>query len=617
VNLRKPVLLDYVSAGVLTALFCLISYSAGSPEYRGLFVVSVLGTGPVLVLLWKRDRLSIRAILLTALVIRLVVFPLLPSLSDDVFRYIWDGILVSGGKNPYQFIPSDPSLHDLQVNPLFQHLNSSGFYSVYPPLSQYLFALGGIIYDGDWRKSYYVIKGAILLIEFGGLFILSGMLSRRSFLLLALNPIVVFASAGQGHTDALLVMFLGVGIARCAGGKEVSGTALVTAAGWIKLYPFFILPFLWRRFGWRSIAVSAAVILVFAAPFYAPYVIPNVSGSLDLYVRYFEFNAGPYLLVKKIFFVVTRDDWSKQLGPFFRQGFFFLMLALFIIDVRKKLRLQQAALLVVGLFLVTATTIHPWYFVGILTLIAVNGRASWHWQWLAIISAGTYLLYTGGPYWAFVTAAWTGWLLIFAITRRWDLLFYFQRHRSRRKAATLLGLTPPIVPRDSILDLGAGEGFVGEAIASATGARVSLMDITDFHRVNLPFTLYDGQSIPMETDEVEYTVLYFVLHHCEDAESVVSEALRISRKGVLIVESIFNSPFEKKMLLILDPLVNRLRSRGKMGDQQEHLLFRGREEWGRLFHSLGARIDHESERMSLLHRKAFFALSKNDSSGLE
>lgn len=227
-----------------------------------------------------------------------------------------------------------------------------------------------------------------------------------------------------------------------------------------------------------------------------------------------------------------------------------------------------------------------------------------------MVSAGTYLLYSEGPYWPFVVAAWVGWVLIFMFSRWWDVFFLVQRFRSRRKARTLLRFAPPIEPGDSILDLGAGEGYVGEAIATATGASVSLMDITDFHRVELPFTLYDGHTIPMAAGEVDYTVLYFVLHHCENDEAVAREALRVSRKGVLIAESVFRSSLEKKILLALDPLVNRLRSRGQMKNQEEHLLVRRRDEWKRLFQSLGAHIDSESERFSPFHRKVYFVISK-------
>ena len=38
-----------------------------------------------------------------------------------------------------------------------------------------------------------------------------------------------------------------------------------------------------------------------AAPYLHADVLPNVMQSLDLYVRYFEFNAGPYYALKGLF----------------------------------------------------------------------------------------------------------------------------------------------------------------------------------------------------------------------------------------------------------------------------------------------------------------------------
>ena len=140
--------------------------------------------------------------------------------------------------------------------------------------------------------------------------------------------------------------------------------------------------------------------------------VAHVQSSLDLYARLFEFNAGLYYGVKQLFFEATGDDWSKQIGPVFRTLFLIGLPVLYVLDARYKWSLSRAFLVTLGFFLVMATTIHPWYLLSLLLLVALLRQPSWHWYWLGLVSIGTYLLYVGGPYWVFVILGWGGWLVV-------------------------------------------------------------------------------------------------------------------------------------------------------------------------------------------------------------
>ncbi len=598
---------DLIVMVVLFLDFAAMAYTAGVRDLRYPFVGSALLAGPLLVYFWKRDSLSIGAILGIALLFRLFFLPLAPGLSDDMFRYIWDGLLTTSGINPFQFIPSDEALSAFQSEPVYSLLNSRGTFSTYPPVSQGIFRVGGYFYAGDWTISYYAIKAIIAGLEFSGILILSRLISSRSLILLAWHPVILIASAGQGHTDAALVLFLGAGIAYVLRNRGVAAAALLTLAGWIKLFPFFLLPLVWRRFGWKSFSISIVLGLALAVPFAASYVPANISASLDLYVRLFEFNTGPYYGVKKLFTIFTGDDWSKQLGPAFRNLFFALLLVLYWFDWKKKWPVAKTALFIVGALLLTATTIHPWYFVAVLVLIAVNGRPSWHWQWAALLSIGTYLLYVGGPYWLFVNLTWVGFAVVFTVFRGRDTLEWLMKSRSARKARTIqciLGMHR----NKKILDLGAGEGFVGEYLSVAYGYDVQLADIIDMSRVELPHILFDGSRLPLEDDSVDCTILYFTLHHAQNPEQVLSESLRVSRNSVIVVESVYQNGWEHFLLRTLDPLVNRFRSSGRMKDQDKFLSFRRTEEWEELIRTQGGRLVTVHERWNPIHRKAYFLI---------
>jgi len=138
---------------------------------------------------------------------------------------------------------------------------------------------------------------------------------------------------------------------------------------------------------------------------------------------------------------------------------------------------------------------------------------------------------------------------------------------------------------------------------------VQLMDVIDIHRVDLPFQLYDGDTLRLKDDSVDCTVLYFVLHHCQDADRVLAEAIRVSRHSVIVVESVYRKRWEHFLLRTLDPLVNRIRSFGKTKDQEEFLKFRTVDEWEESILAQGGKLLAASERWNPIHRKAYFLVT--------
>lgn len=158
-----------------------------------------------------------------------------------------------------------------------------------------------------------------------------------------------------------------------------------------------------------------------------------------------------------------------------------------------------------------------------------------------------------------------------------------------------------------MLDLGAGEGYVG-AVLQEAGARVTLADVVDFHRVDLPFVLVDGGALPFQDATFDLVVLAYVLHHTADARDVMAEALRVGRR-VVILESIYSTPLERVTLEGLDRLANRLRSHGLMNAQEEHLHFRTHEQWATLLGEYGT-LTHARSFGRWPHRQGLYVLDR-------
>ncbi len=380
------------------------SYQSTWPILVGTSFLGAVG----LVLLWRRDVLSVREVLLGALLLRVAYFPVGPGLSDDLFRYIWDGWLQWEGINPYKFVPSDPALEPFQETTLYEKLNSKEYFSVYPPLSQVFFALGGLFYDGSWGTSYYVLKALCVGIEFGGVVLFTRLTSARNVLLYAWNPLVLIETAGQGHMDALLVPLLLASVWAVRRQRGGLASLAVAGAGLVKIYPFALGPFLLRRFGWRAVWPGAFLVLGIGLPYAAPYTLPHIKASVDLFAELFEFNAGPYYAVKHVLWAWTGADWSKTIGPFFRGLFLASLPVLYGLDAWHKWSFRRACLLLLGTLFVLSTTVHPWYLLPVIALGVMGPRPSWHWLWLGICSIGTYLFYVDGTYWLWIWVGWGG-----------------------------------------------------------------------------------------------------------------------------------------------------------------------------------------------------------------
>ncbi len=629
----KPSGLTWLLLLLLAAAMGGMAWWAAAPETREGFVVAALAAGALCALLWKRGDVPMHLVIGFALILRLAVFWLPPGLSDDAYRYVWDGLVQAEGYNPYLHTPDSPQLEALRDEPVYGELNSPGVYTVYPPVSQLIFRIGAIFYDQGWEVSWFVIKGLLALFEFGAVLVLSRMLRPRQLLLYAWNPAVVLAGAGQGHGEAAMVLFLALTLFALKNQRGVWASVWLACAGGVKLYPFLLFPFLWRRFGWKSIAAGLGMAVLPALPFLHPEGIGKILSSLDLYVRLFEFNAGLYYSIKYFLALLTGMDLSKLLGPalavLYLAGLAMLyaqrpksegagsktwpdsagngretwMLRRYFLQENRDLR--PLFVWAAGGFLVFATTVHPWYLLGVLVLAAPAERPSWHWYWLSVCALGTYLLYTGGPYWIWVWAGWGGWTVLAACRYRRALTDLLLRARAARKAVLLARF---LEKGQSVLDVGAGEGYVGEKLGQRLGVQVRLVDILDRNRTTLPLDIYEGRRLPYASGAFDASLLVFVLHHAEHADELLRETLRVSRR-VVILESTYVSKWELALLRRLDRLANRLRSEDAMGEQgKETLRFRTHAEWLACFQEAGAHVVHAQRTRRCVDRQSLFVV---------
>jgi len=108
---------------------------------------------------WSNRR-YLFCLLLVAALSRLILFDVPPeTLSDDVYRYVWDGKVQLRGINPYRFSPDAGELIPLR-EPFHAKINHPAHLTIYPPVAQLLFALGYLLAGSSFlglRMIYLVL----------------------------------------------------------------------------------------------------------------------------------------------------------------------------------------------------------------------------------------------------------------------------------------------------------------------------------------------------------------------------------------------------------------------------------------------------------------------------
>ncbi len=113
-----------------------------------------------------------REVIFLGVFFRLLLLLAIPALSDDFYRFVWDGRLLFNGINPYTILPADfVQAVDFQRiigdKTIFEKLNSPNYYTVYPPLNQLIFAASAALSQGSLFGNVVALRIFILFAEVG------------------------------------------------------------------------------------------------------------------------------------------------------------------------------------------------------------------------------------------------------------------------------------------------------------------------------------------------------------------------------------------------------------------------------------------------------------------
>jgi len=342
-----------------------------------------LAFGAYLVALHAAPGLSgrgLRAALALAVAWRLALVPAFPLLSDDVFRYVWEGRVQVHGGNPYAWDdrPESPRWESMRDG-VWRSVTHKEYTAVYPPLWEMACALVVRRHDSVTAMKAFVVACELALVA-----LLARMLRRRRLpperlLILAWSPLALVEVAGSGHNEAAGALLLTASLAALDRGDGL-GSALAAALGaQTKFLPALVAASWLRRFRWWHVVAAIDLFLLLIVPYAAAG--PGLWMSLGKYGRYWLFNQTLFDPLAAI--AGGHEEGVRLAGA--------LLAALVLVLAARKAEPVVAALAVVAASILLAPNVLPWYALWLLPLLVLRDAPA------ALLFTGTvqlaYLVY--------------------------------------------------------------------------------------------------------------------------------------------------------------------------------------------------------------------------------
>ncbi|QNJ97135.1 glycosyltransferase family 87 protein [Constantimarinum furrinae] len=339
----------------------------------------------------------------------------LPNLSQDYFRFLWDGRLILKGVSPYAMSPEMIMEHApgliAQAEQLFNGMGklSTVHFSSYPPVNQSLFALSALFAGKSILGQVIVIRLILIAADIGILYFGRKILQHlkvdgHRIFWYFLNPFIIIELTGNLHFEGVMLFFFIGSMYLLLKSKWLWAAVLLGLSISVKLIPFLFLPLFFQWFikkyqtktglmkliGFYVVCVLT-VALTFL-PFISSELISNFGATLSLWFQNFEFNASIHYVIRWIAFKVVGWNIIETTGMILSAIVFAGVLAMaFFRRNHSAVNLFTAMVLSVSLYFLLSTTVHPWYIATPLLLcIVTRYRFPLLWSILIVLSYSAY-----------------------------------------------------------------------------------------------------------------------------------------------------------------------------------------------------------------------------------
>ncbi|MBK9170834.1 MAG: DUF2029 domain-containing protein [Bryobacterales bacterium] len=325
-----------------------------------------------------------RVMLGAALLFRITAWPLFPALSDDVFRYRWEGQVQAEGGNPYGSRPADPEWSHLR-DAAWQRIPGHDFRAVYGPLQQLvqrgMYGMAAVWTDDPFRQAFWMkLPAAVFdLATIGLLLVLVRQrgLPDAQVAVYAWCPLPVLEFWGNGHNDALALFFLVLALVsvRASGIGLGLGAAIAT-----KLWPLAVAPLFVTRKTWRGLIAGALPVLLLLMPF-RDIAWSTVWENLRFTTGFVGGWRNNDSLFGALLWIAGGDLYLAKKLAFAGAG------AALAVALWKRWPIERGALTVLAVLLLVSANCHPWYLIWMLPFLTVL-PVPWILLWICLAPLG-------------------------------------------------------------------------------------------------------------------------------------------------------------------------------------------------------------------------------------
>lgn len=343
---------------------------------------------------------------------RIVFLFAIPNLSQDFYRFIWDGRMMFEGLNPYLLTPE--SFINARNFPIAQaqelylgmgELNGS-HYTNYPPIKQFIFFISSLIAGKSILGSVIVMRLFIIAADIGILYFGKKILEKLQMpyyciFWYLLNPFIIIELTGNLHFEGVMLFFLLWSLYLLHSVKWQLAAVIFALSVSVKLIPLLFLPLFYQKLGFKKALLFYSIVGVITLglflPFYDAKFISNYSQTIALWFGKFEFNASIYNVLREIGFLFRGYNEIAIIGKITSISVFIYIVTLaFFRKYKSTEQLIVTMLFALSVYFFTATTVHPWYIATLLLLsVFTSYKFPLVWSFMIVLS---YLAYANNSH---------------------------------------------------------------------------------------------------------------------------------------------------------------------------------------------------------------------------
>ena len=362
----EPAALALLLVGIATGLGVLGDWRAELGRFQALMLAAFAAYA---LAVWRRPRWRAlpgagACVVCVALALRVAVLATPPTLSDDLFRYAWEGRVLAHGASPYAHAPADPALARFRDARVYPRVNHPELSAIYPPLAEAGFALVARVGDGTAAIKLWVLVNDILLCIVLAWWCAARGGSAWDALVYAWNPLAVAEYAGSGHFDPAGLLWLVLALALAERRRARDSAASLAASVMTKLVALPALPFLLRDWPARVRFVAVPVLALLLAGYVVLARGPH--SGLAAFAAHWRHNDSLFGLLA----AANGERTARVLAAA-------LLVALVTWLLWRRVATLPATRLALRAGLLLGPVLHPWYLGWVLALEPLQPSAAW------------------------------------------------------------------------------------------------------------------------------------------------------------------------------------------------------------------------------------------------